>query len=171
MVVKKADIDDLQAMLTDIALRTEQKLPRGNATYEDVKLINTVLNHAMTGILGREYLNTMERGQACRMIDAGNGALQNVVKKAYLRAKDTGTEARFVCTAEELNRIRDAVAVAQQFLQDSYEVQPHRTIREYYAMRALIMQGQTEEITPAKVEKMIAKLAEQDAVNWWEDVK
>ena len=50
MAVSQADIDNLQAMLTDIALRSEIKLPRGNATYEDVKLINVLLNHAMTGV-------------------------------------------------------------------------------------------------------------------------
>lgn len=166
MAVSQADIDSLQAMLTDIALRTEQKLPRGNATYEDMKLINVLLNHAMTGVLSREWLDTEERNEACRMIDAGGEAARNVVKKAHQRARESGKEPRYVCTATELNLIRDGVAVAQQFLSDSYEVAPNRTIREYYVMRTLIMQGRTEDLTPAKVERMLKNLAVNETENW-----
>lgn len=166
MAVSQADIDSLQAMLTDIALRTEQKLPRGNATYEDMKLINVLLNHAMTGVLSREWLDTAERNEACRMIDAGGEATRNVVKKAHQRARESGEEPRYVCTATELNLIRDGVAVAQQFLSDSYEGAPNRTIREYYAMRTLIMQGRTENITPEKVERMLKTLVGNETENW-----
>lgn len=171
MAVSQADIDNLQAMLTDIALRSEIKLPRGNATYEDVKLINVLLNHAMTGVLSREWLDVTERDNACRMIDAGGEALRNMVKKAHQRARETGKAPRYVCTAAELNLIRDGVALARQFLSDSYEVAPNRTIREYYAMRTLIMQGRTENITPAKVERMLKNLAVSETENWWGDAR
>ena len=166
LCVIKEDIDLLQSMARDISLTAELSLPAGTATVSQVDCIKAMLNHAMTGIMSREYLSPTERASALAVLDKGGDALVAMVKKACDRRDKAGVEEiRFICTGDELNTIRDAVAVADQFLTDSYEVEPSRTMREFFAMKTLLSRGVVNP-TIEQVNKVIGELNKLESWEW-----
>ncbi len=164
--VIQEDIDSLQAMVRQVSLATELSLPAGSATPEQIECIKVMLNHAMTGLMSREYLSAFERADALKKIDEGGDALVGMVKKAFdRRDKAKAKAARFICTADELNAIRNAVAIADQFLTDSYEVEPNRTMREFFAMKTLLARG-AKDPTIEQVNKIVSELSRVETCKW-----
>ncbi len=166
LCIVKEDIDALQSMATDISLAAETSLPAGTATVTQVDCIKAMLNHAMTGIMSRKYLSPTECANALAILDKGGDALVAMVKKACDRRDKEGTEGiRFICTGDELNAIRDAVAVADQFLRDSYDVEPSRTMREFFAMKTLLTRGITNPTTE-QVNSVVGELSKIESWEW-----
>lgn len=164
--VIKEDLDSLRSLVSQISLSAEFALPAGTATVEQVDCIKALLNHAMTGIMSREYLSPFERAEALRVLDKGGDALVAMVKKACdRRDKAKATDLRFVCTADELNAIRDAVAIADQFLTDSYGVEPNRTMREFFAMKVLLARHVINP-TIEQVNKVVGELSKLETWKW-----
>ncbi len=163
--VAASDIALLKALICDVSLATEIALPAGTATTEQVNCIKVLINHALTGIMSREWLSPAERLAAIETIDRGGDALVAMVKKAFDRRDKQGeSEPRFVCTADELNDIRDAVQVGSQFLTDSLDVAANRTLREFFAMKVLMARG----ITDPKIEQVNKLVGELSKLESWE---
>ena len=163
--VAQSDIDLLKAMICDVGLATEIALPAGTASVEQVNSIKVLTNRALTGIMSREWLSPAERMAAIQTIDRGGYSLLAMVRKAYDRRDKLGLkEPCFVCTADELNNIRDAVQVSSQFLTDSLDVAANRTLREFFAMKILMGRG----ITEPKIEQVNRVVGELSKLESWE---
>lgn len=57
LCVARGDISGLQDMINRTALAAEISLPRGVATVEQLSCMKTLINHALTGIVSRNYLD------------------------------------------------------------------------------------------------------------------
>ncbi len=164
----KEDVESLQAMIRKVSLATEISLPAGSASREDVQCIASLLNHATMGLLSRDWLDVEERAAAAQIVDHGGDMLVGMVRKACNRAdKEQGEEPKFICTAEELNAIRDAVEVADRFVTDSLDETPGRTLREFFAMKTLMCR---KNMTPdgTDINKAVGELADVPTWKWRE---
>ena len=166
LCVAREDISGLQDMINRTALAAEISLPRGVATAEQLSCMKTLINHALTGIVSRNYLNEAERINAQAVLDKGGQALMDVVKKGYDRRTDASKEPTFICTSAELNAIRDAVGASRDFITDSLEVEPNRTLREFFAMQTLLRRGKAKGIDDRMVRGVLGELSVVSTCAW-----
>ncbi len=157
----KEDLDDIKDQIVHTALAAELALPAGTASPDDVACINSLFNHALVGLVGRDYLDEGERAEAAKIIDEAGKALDVVVQRGKARG-----EMRFVFTGDELNLVRDAVAVAQQFINDSLDVQPHRTLMEFFVMKLLMKRNKTKDVETKQVHRALDELARMPTYKW-----
>lgn len=163
---KESDMADLNAMITRIELKAELALPMGTMQVVDMNAMKTLLNHAIVGISARDYLDKDERAAAQKILDVGGDALVSVVHHAVERVKP-GETPSFICTAAELAQIRSAIAIAAAFIRDSLEVCPTRTLREFFAMKALLKRlPHNTTVTSQMVESLIDRMACVPTIEW-----
>lgn len=161
-----SDIEDIKALIRKVGLVTELALPLGTATVDDVACIKSLLNHALVGLVGREYLDESEREAASAIIDKGGDACVAAVKKACDRREKAGGDLHFIFTGDELNAVRDAVATADHFISDSLDVEPHRTLKEFYVMKLLLKRKQGGGVTAERVKRVLNELAVMPTKQW-----
>lgn len=162
----QVDIDDIKSLTRYVGLVTELSLPLGKASADDLSCIKSLLNHALIGFVGRDYLDEKEREDAVVVVNKGGDACVAAVKRACERRDQTGEELRFIFTGDELNAVRDAVAVADQFISDSLDVEPHRTLREFFVMKLLLKRKTTEDITAERVKRVLDELSTMPTKQW-----
>lgn len=161
----KEDLDGIKNLLVTTGLAAEIAVPAGTATLDDLACMHSLFNHSLVGLISRDYLDEDEREAAAKIIDAGGKALDAVAKKARLRA-EKGEALRFIFTGDELNKTRDAVTAAHMFVNDSLDVEPHRTLLEFFAMKLLMRRGQTKDVSEAAVKRALDQLARMPTYKW-----
>lgn len=114
----------------DAQIATEIKLPMGNAEPFDMKVLTDMFNVGTVGFINRTWLDKDELDAFEPEFKAAKNALHDV----YYRGKEAG---RWVCKAEELNLIRDAVATLGSYIEDSLNTCPLLFIKEFIAMDIL----------------------------------
>lgn len=162
----ESDLQDIKNLLVVTGLAAEIACPNGTATLDDLACMHSLFNHALVGLVSREYLSEEEREAAAKIVDAGGKACDRVMKRAMDRAQKEGSAPRFIFTGDELNDTRDAVASAQQFITDSLDVEPHRTLLEFFAMKLLITRRKVKDVTPEAVNAAIKELATMPTYKW-----
>ena len=144
--------EKLQATTVNYELLTELKLPAGKATASDLSCLQQIINHAMTDlILHDEY--TAGKKEA---LESCGWALRQVMTRGFRTS-------RFVATGDELNSIRDGIAVAGKTLKDGYEKRSCIMVNEFRAMKAIIRERKdaTVPITKREIVKKMQRLAGQ----------
>lgn len=151
--IKAEHIEEIKAVFTHFELTAELKLPRGTFDAEDVSCLRTVLYMAYIGFMrpkARSWLDV----EAVREHEADFLKARQAFAALEERGKASG---RYVCTAEELNLIRDAVALAGTYAQESLKRCPRLFLKEWLAMQLLRMgrDGRVE-YDVATIERAIA---------------
>lgn len=149
-VVTQEEIDQIHSMTTDYELVTEGSLPRGCATLNHLRCMRDVINLAITDLLlQNEY--TVEQSE---ILNAGGDALQSVTDNSMVHYGW-----RFVCRAEELNAIRDAVELAASRVHKAFEKRPLLTIQRFRTMKEIIKGGHgSVTVSRKRVEKTLRRL-------------
>lgn len=161
-----SDLEDIKNLIVNTGLAAEIACPNGTASLDDLACMHSLFNHALVGLVGREYLSEEEREAAAKIVDAGGKACDAVLKRGLDRAEKEGGAPRFIFSGDELNATRDAVASAQQFVSDSLDVEPHRTLLEFFAMKLLITRRKVKDVTPEAVNAAIHELASMPTYKW-----
>ena len=162
--VSKKSLDYVMSVVERYELVAEIALPRGTADYDDMNCLKSLLNHAMLGAISRGWLDKEERREGLSAISKAGKALTSVVDRAFARNKE---KPAFVCTADELNAVRNGVAVAGPFIRDSMEETPIRCMQEFYAMKALLKRTPPGmRMTPEIIERMIDEMKTTPSWEW-----
>ena len=150
-VVTQEKIDQIHSMTTDYELVTEGSLPQGCATLNHLRCMRDVINLAITDLLlQNEY--TVEQSE---ILNAGGDALQSVTDNSMVHYGGK----RFVCRAEELNAIRDAVELAASRVHKAFEKRPLLTIQRFRTMKEIIKGGHgSVTVSRKRVEKTLRRL-------------
>lgn len=127
--VRRQDIDFLQEEFTKIELATEMRLPFSKATDSDFYQMRDFINWGIVAATVREWLPEKTR------LDAND--LLHKAAKATTEVQIRGRKNHgiFVCRAEELNLIRDAIEVVGDLMRESLVKCPTLVTREWAIMR------------------------------------
>ncbi len=150
-VITQEKIDKVHSLTTNYELITEMSLPQGCAKLDDIRCMRDLINLAITDLLlQNEY--TIEQSE---ILNAGGDALQSVTDNSM--AHNGGK--RFVCRAEELNVIRDAVELAAGRVHEAFEKRPLLTIQRFRTMKEIIKGGHgSVTVSRKRVEKTLRRL-------------
>lgn len=127
--VRRQDIEFLQDEFTKIELATEMRLPFGKTTDNDFYMMRDFINWGIVASTVREWLPEKTR------LDAND--LLHKAAKATTEVQIRGRKNHgiFVCKAEELNLIQDAIEVVGDLMRESLKECPTLVVREWNAMR------------------------------------
>lgn len=157
----------VRAMVDRFELVAEIALPRGTADFEDMSCMRSLLLHALIGAVSRGWIKDEDKMDGITTIEKARDALFSVVARAFKRA---GTEKpHFVCTADELNALRDGVDVAGSFIRDSVDTTPMRCLQEFYASKYLLRRAQGRPVTKEIIDRMISEMRTKPVDSWWEE--
>ena len=127
--VRKKDIEFLQNEFMGIELAAEMRLPFGNATDNDFYMMRDFINWGIVAATVREWLPEKTRLDANDLLHKAAKATTEVQMRGR---KNHGI---FVCRAEELNLIRDAIEIVCDLMRESLEKCPTLVVKEWNAMR------------------------------------
>lgn len=127
--VRKEDLEYLQNEFTKIELATEMRLPFGKATDSDFYQMRDFVNWGIVAATVREWIPEPKRL-------AANDLLHKAAKATTeVQVRGRKNHGIFVCRAEELNLIRDAIEVVGDLMRESLVKCPTLVTREWAIMR------------------------------------
>ena len=154
------DMDDYFEMLDMCEYRIRNAFPIGNATGENLEETRRIMNAALAGLEGRDYLTKSEADAAKEAIYEGAQSLYNVIER-YNKGKSD----RFIFTANELKLLAYGYTCATTFIKDSMEREPLRTMKEYFAARVIDRWG-VYPVTPKMINQVIDRFACKPLLEW-----
>lgn len=131
--LRQCDLEKLKDDFRKFELICELKLPAGNATVEELRILRDWFNVTKIILLfpeERHWLDVEAITYYTELMEMAAVAVREVT----IRGAKTG---RCVCKADELNAIRDFACIAGEVCQMSIELCPRRFIKEYLAMKDL----------------------------------
>ena len=129
--LRQCDLEKLKDDFRRFELICELKLPAGNATVEELRILRDWFNVTKLILLfpkERHWLDAVAIGEIVDLIEKASVAVREVT----IRGAKNG---RCVCKADELNAIRDFAEIAGEVVQKSIELCPRRFIKEYLALK------------------------------------
>lgn len=127
-VPRAIDIEWLRENISELELKVEIALPRGNCSDIDLFRFRDFLNWATTAAAVRTWYTDESRQQICDMLHDACTKICDL----QMRGRKHGF--RFICKAEELQAIRDAFEFTGGFLRRSLEECPKQTLKEWNVM-------------------------------------
>ena len=111
----RATVESISDQFRRVEFAVLHRLHRGECTEDELYEARDLLNGALFGIMHRQKaLDVDECSEAVDALTAGGIALTTVTREGLSRG-------RFVCHADELRKIEQAVAIAGQFIEDSLD--------------------------------------------------
>lgn len=159
-VFTQKDMDDYFEMLDMCEYRIRNAFPIGNATGENLEETRRIMNAALAGLEGRDYLTKSEADTAKEAIYEGAQSLYNVIDR-YNKGKSD----RFIFTANELKLLAYGYACATTFIKDSMEREPLRTMKEYFAARVIDRRG-VFPVTPKMINAVVDSFVCKPLLEW-----
>lgn len=136
MFLDQADKDAFEAVLNKIGLITEITLPLGQCTMDDVQLMRDMFNlgsifrdKAIGHAINPEYVAENEELWM---------RLAKVFPDYYFKALD----GCFVCTAEEMNVLRDGIAFVGNLIRAEFESEPAWVFKCYRALKHRVLKNE-----------------------------
>lgn len=126
--VRRPQLDHIHEIFTDLELRIEALLHRGECSASDLQNAMDLINWALVAVSTRNWYKTEERLRASQLLQKAG----ELIGDLYQRGKPSG---HFVCKAEELQMIRDMMVFAGDLMHRSLEEVPTRTVKEWEAAR------------------------------------
>lgn len=127
-VPRAIDIEWLLENISELELKIEIALPRGNCSDIDLFRFRDFLNWGTTAAAVRTWYTEDSRQQICDML---HDACKKICE-LQMRGRKHGF--RFICKAEELQAIRQAFDFTGDFLRRSLEECPKQTLKEWNTM-------------------------------------
>lgn len=132
--VKRAQLNHLHSVFTDLELKIELLLHRGECPPVDLKNVLDLINWALVAVSTRDWYTTETRLEASRLLQDAGQAVEDVYERGI------GGNGMMVCRGEELTLIRQVAEFAGDLMHRSLEEVPVRTVKEWEAAR-LCSQG------------------------------
>ena len=149
-LLKGEDMDMMREVVLRFELITEMKLHRGECDAVDMNILRDMLNVTCIGLVSRE-----ERAEYAMAVHEDFRKAAHALSAVIKRGKESG---RFVCTADELNTLRDVVALAGDHLHDSIDNCPRRFLREWRVMQELKNKAAAlSEYDASNVKRLVAR--------------
>lgn len=115
-----------QKFLT-LELKAESTLPKGLCKHEDIADMMDFLQWGKIAVANRDFYIDSDRILAQETLIKAADAVDSLVRRCI----DRGS---YVCTADELNAIRDGMSIVGPLMCDSIRTVPHRTEKEWLLM-------------------------------------
>ena len=150
--VRRPQLDNLHEIFTDLELKIETLLHRGECSVTDLRTLLDLINWALVAVSTRSWYTTESRLAASEMLQAAGRAIDDVYERGI-----TGG-GMMVCRADELNLIRDAAEFAGNLMHRSLEETPVRTVKEWDAARECskgAIPGQPNQMSVRKLQKLL----------------
>ncbi len=131
--LREIDLEKLKEDFQKFEMLCELKLPTGNMTVDEMRILRDWFNITKIILLfpeERYWLDVEAIAYYSELMEAASVAVREVT----IRGTKTG---HCVCKADELNAIRDFACIAGEVCQMSIELCPRRFIKEYLAMKDL----------------------------------
>lgn len=139
--IQKENIEQINSAITTAELIVEHKLPRGECTYADVRMIRDIFDAAQIALLNRKCFDDKTVDEFMKIFIDGLENLYSGYTRAYARKAKT-----IVYTGAELQAIRDNIIPAASLLKDSFETCPRLMLREWELMLKIQSECQEERI-------------------------
>lgn len=159
-VFTQKDMDDYFEMLDMCEYRIRNAFPIGNATGENLEETRRIMNAALAGLEGRDYLTKSEADAAKEAIYEGAQSLYNALDRY-----NQGKSDRFIFTGDELKLLAFGYVNASNFIKSSMEREPQRTMKEYFAARVIDRRG-VFPVTPKMINQVIDRFACKPLSEW-----
>lgn len=134
-------------------LAVEQKLHRGECSYNDLGCVRDVSDAAQIALLNRKCFTQETLDEFIPLFIKCTEAIYAVARRAQDRK-----DGKLICNAEEIEHIRDHFIPAAQLVRDSFENCPRIMLHEWEFMLKLHEEAQDKpfvELTRAQVRKGI----------------
>lgn len=128
--VEKESLDVIASLISEVEEATEFKLPRGTCRDAELFIIRDFINWAIVASATRSWYTEQSSDEATEILAKGTKAIVEV----QYRGRKNGFH--FICTAKELNLIRDCVEFVASFARESLRDCPMRLEKEWNVMRA-----------------------------------
>lgn len=131
--LRQCDLDKLKDDFRKFEMLCELKLPAGNMSVDEMRILCDWFNVTKIILLfpeERYWLDAEAIAQIADLIETASVAVREVT----IRGTKNG---HCVCKADELNAIREFAEVAGEVCQKSIELCPRRFVKEYLAMKDL----------------------------------
>lgn len=115
-----------QKFLT-LELKAETALPKGLCKHEDIADMMDFLQWGKIAVASRDYYKDSDRIAAQEALIKSADAIASLIERGI-------DEEHYVCTAEELNSIRDGMSIVGPLMNESIKTVPHRTEKEWRLM-------------------------------------
>lgn len=115
-----------QKFLT-LELKAETALPKGLCRHEDIADMMDFLQWGKIAVANRDYYKDADRIAAQETLIKAADAMDSLIRRCIDRD-------HYVCTADELNAIRDGMSIVGPLMTESIHTVPHRTEKEWLLM-------------------------------------
>ena len=149
---RKADIDDVREIVIKIETKARIKLGFGNSSLEDLREMRDLMNAVVFASLHRDNIIKDKESKECIEFIVETGA-----KLAELSKK----EPPYVCTADQLNSIKEALSICTDFANDSLDNCPNKFLNEFNG--ALLVRDSVIKTQRFTVSKKIVDIAVHEA--------
>lgn len=119
---RKSDIEDVYSQLSRVELTASLKLHKGESTLDELHEVRDLFNATCFGCLHRKDAITDDGS-----VDAVKFIMATGVKLANLCRRG----APYVCWADELKDIQEALAICTDFVRDSLDTCPSTFLAEF----------------------------------------
>ena len=150
--VRRPQLNNIHALFTDLELKVEALLHRGECTPVDLRILLDLVNWALVAVSTRSWYTDESRIAASEMLQAAGRAIDDVYERGVIG------NGMMVCKADELNLIRDAAEFAGDLMHRSLEEVPTRTVKEWEAARECskgAVPGQPNKMAVKRLQKLI----------------
>ena len=145
------DMDKMREVCLRFELIAEYKLHRGECDAVDMNILRDMLNVTCVGLVTRE-----SRAEYAMAVHEDFRRAAQALSAVIRRGNDKKT-GRYVCTADELNTLREVIELAGDHLRDSIDTCPRRFLREWKAMQWLKEHNVKGEYDPIKVKRLVER--------------
>lgn len=127
MGLSNVEASVLYEKFLSLQLKTELKLPNGNCTTGEVADLMDFLQWGKFAVATRTFYKYESRISAQKILIEASDALNEVMKRGF-------DSEHYVCSGDEINLIRDGMAIVGPLMETSIKECPHRTEKEWCLM-------------------------------------
>lgn len=119
--------DALYKKFLTLELKAETTLAKGLCSSEEIADMMDFLQWGKIAVAGRDFYKDADRIEAQKVLIESADAMNSVMLRGIEKE-------HYVCTAQELNSIRDGMAIVGPLMRESIEKNPHLTEKEWLLM-------------------------------------
>ena len=110
-----------------LELKAETTLAKGLCTSEEIADMMDFLQWGKIAVATRDFYSLEDRIEAQKVLIKSANSMSSLMKRGIKNE-------HYVCTADELNSIRDGMSIVGPLIEQSIRETPHRTEKEWRVM-------------------------------------
>ena len=154
--VTKENVDRVRSDMADTEIKALFNLENGTCEDMDFYFFRDLINWAIVAVMTRdeEFSNQEEVDEACERLRQAAEAL------SIVQVRGRKNWCHYVCTADELDKIRVAMEFSGDLMRESLDHRPVRVVKEWEAMRHFSLKarfGKPVSVDVATLKKFIGR--------------